>query len=53
MADTRSRKARHGAYVETMHSWSDDLSRTGLDATPERLEWVLFQHNGKALQPGS
>jgi hypothetical protein len=53
MAGSRLRKARYGAYVETMHSWSEDLSRTGLDATPERLEWVLFQHNGKALPSGS
>jgi hypothetical protein len=57
-ADTKSmaggaryRKARYRAYVETMHSWSDELSRSGLDATPQRLEWVLFQQNGKALQP--
>jgi GTP cyclohydrolase I len=53
MAGSRLRKARYRAYVETMHSWSEDLSRSGLDATPERLEWVLFENNGKALQPGS
>ncbi len=49
MAGTRSRKARYRAYVETMHSWSDDLSQSGIDIKAERLEWVLFQHNGKAL----
>jgi hypothetical protein len=53
MAGSRLRKARYRAYVETMHSWSDDLSRSGLDAAPERLEWVLFENNGKLLQAGS
>lgn len=49
MAGTRFRKARYRAYVETMHSWSQDLTQLGMDTKPERLEWVLFEHKGKPL----
>lgn len=53
MAGARFRKARYRAYVETIHLWSEDLSRAGVDIDAERLEWVLFRHNGRALPTAS
>ncbi|WP_454299762.1 8-oxoguanine DNA glycosylase OGG fold protein [Salana multivorans] len=38
------RSLRYQAYVEVLHSWA---SSAGVEA--DRLEWVLFRHNGGTL----
>jgi hypothetical protein len=47
LAGSRNKAARYRAYVEAMHAWARDLSADGRTVTAERLEWVLFEHNGK------
>lgn len=44
LAGTRRLAKRYRAYVEALHSWSAEL---GGRATPERLEWIMFCHNGE------
>jgi hypothetical protein len=34
---------RYVAYVEALHAWA---THVGSGTTPERLEWVMFCHNG-------
>jgi hypothetical protein len=45
-----NRSSRYRAYVDHLHAWAADpaaeATTVGVDA--ERLEWVLFRHNGKA-----
>lgn len=43
LADSRNWRHRFQSYVETVHQWAVD---TGTEA--QRLEWILFCHNGKA-----
>lgn len=45
LAGSRSRARRYQSYVETVHEWA---AETGVDA--QRLEWILFAHNGKELE---
>lgn len=40
---------RYRAYVELVHEWADDLE----GITAQRIEWVLFMHNGRALSDTS
>ena len=51
LAGSRYKAARYAAYVEALHAWARDLAETGRTVTAERLEWVLFRHNGKPLPP--
>lgn len=45
LAGSLSRARRYQSYVETVHEWA---AETGDDA--QRLEWILFAHNGKGLE---
>jgi hypothetical protein len=47
LAGSRNKAARYRAYVGALHAWARDLSADGRTVTAERLEWVLFEHNGK------
>jgi hypothetical protein len=49
MAGTRDRGQRYASYVEHLHAWSTELTAAGRPCSPERLEWVLFKHQGRAL----
>jgi hypothetical protein len=44
LADSHRRKHRYRAYVQALHLWAKELS-----VPAERLEWILFRHNGKPL----
>ncbi|MEU8260445.1 hypothetical protein AB0C02_07475 [Micromonospora sp. NPDC048999] len=46
LANTRRRDRRYCAYVEALHRWSDSLFESGIQCSAERLEWILFSHNG-------
>lgn len=50
MAASSNRARRYRAYVEHMHAWTAELATepTTADVDAERLEWVLFRHNGEA-----
>lgn len=52
MARTRLRAKRYTAYVDCMHQWSDALACEGAAINSARLEWILFDHNGRPLRPG-
>lgn len=45
LAGSRRRARRYQSYVETIYKWA---AETGVDA--QRLEWILFAHNGKKLE---
>jgi len=49
MAGSSNRARRYRAYVEHMHAWAAELATETptADVEAERLEWVLFRHNGK------
>lgn len=51
----RDRKwaVRCAAYVEHLHGWASDLTTTGCPVDGERLEWIMFEHNGEPLPPPS
>ena len=51
MADDRRWAARYVAYVEHLHRWADEMTTTDRPVDGERLEWILFEHNGKPLPP--
>jgi hypothetical protein len=51
LAGSRYLGHRYAAYVHHLHAWSGTLREDGADCSAERLEWILFTHNGKAL-PG-
>lgn len=54
MADDDRRWAvRCVAYVEHLHGWASELTATGCPVDGERLEWIMFEHNGKPLPPPS
>jgi hypothetical protein len=44
LADSHRRKHRYRAYVQALHRWAEELS-----VPAERLEWILFRHNGGLL----
>lgn len=50
MAASSNRARRYRAYVEHLHAWAAELATepTTADVDAERLEWVLFRHNGEA-----
>lgn len=48
LAGSRRRADRYRAYVETVHRWAIEYQMAGLDVTAERIEFVLFHHNGGA-----
>lgn len=52
MACSRRVADRYGAYVHKLHTWAESLNAEGRQVSADRLEWVLFRHNG-AAQPGS
>ncbi|MFC4018838.1 hypothetical protein ACFOW4_12920 [Micromonospora sp. GCM10011542] len=49
LAGTRRRDRRYCAYVEHLHLWSNSVREAGIQCSAERLEWILFAHNGAAL----
>lgn len=50
MAGDRRRALRYQAYVVALHSWAEDLRTQGVeDADAQRLEWMMFRHNGADL----
>ena len=49
MAGVRDRGERYAAYVAHLHSWSVQLTEAGQPCSAERLEWLMFKHQGKAL----
>jgi hypothetical protein len=53
MAGDRRRAARYASYVEHLHGWADELTTTGHRVDSERLEWIMFEHNGEPLPPAS
>ncbi|RIQ31205.1 8-oxoguanine DNA glycosylase OGG fold protein [Jiangella rhizosphaerae] len=48
LAGSRRRADRYRAYVETVHRWAVELQLAGHDVDAERIEFVLFHHNGGA-----
>lgn len=44
LSDSRRWADRYESYVQAMHWWASELS--GTDLSPQRLEWILFLHNG-------
>ncbi|WP_205873522.1 8-oxoguanine DNA glycosylase OGG fold protein [Mycobacterium camsae] len=46
IARERNDPWRYVAYLEALHTWADKL---GHPTTASRLEWILFQHNGKPI----
>ncbi|MBB5787042.1 hypothetical protein [Jiangella mangrovi] len=48
LAGSRRRADRYRAYVETVHRWALEFQMSGLDIDAERIEFVLFHHNGGA-----
>ena len=54
MADDDRRWAVRGAaYVEHLYCWASELTAAGCPVDGERLEWIMFEHNGKPLPPPS
>lgn len=53
MAGDRRRAARYASYVEHLYGWADELTTTDRLVDGERLEWIMFEHNGKPLPPAS
>lgn len=49
MTDRRGPAPRYAAYVQAIHWWADDLTGRGSATTADRLEWVLFEHDGRPL----
>lgn len=49
MTNRRGASARYAAYVQAIHAWADELTDRGRATTADRLEWVLFEHNGRQL----
>jgi 8-oxoguanine DNA glycosylase-like protein len=43
LTDSRFWRDRYTAYVATVHSWAEQLG----DVSAQRIEWVLFMHNGR------
>jgi len=37
--------------IDCMHDWSDVHSRQRITCSAERLEWILFKHNGGPAWP--
>lgn len=46
LAGSRLRRRRYWAYVAAMHDWAALLHTAGQDVDADRLEWILFTHNG-------
>lgn len=53
LAGTLCRDRRYCAYIEHLHLWSNSLHEAGIQCSAERLEWILFAHNGAALPQDS
>jgi 8-oxoguanine DNA glycosylase-like protein len=51
LAGTRDRGARYASYVEHLHAWSIQLTDAGQPCSAQRLEWLMFKHQGRSL-PG-
>lgn len=49
LAHRASLARRYVAYVELLHRWADELTGDGLSVDAERIEFVLFNHNGREL----
>ncbi|WP_146228142.1 8-oxoguanine DNA glycosylase OGG fold protein [Micromonospora sp. S4605] len=49
LANTRLRSRRYQAYVEHLYLWTHSLREAGIECSAERLEWILFSHNGADL----
>jgi hypothetical protein len=49
LAGSRIRAARYQAYVDTIYKWAHALAAEGLAVDGQRLEWILFAHNGQPL----
>jgi len=47
MAGTPRRSRRYAAYVDTMHQWAQSLTQDGCAVSADRLEWILFAHDGR------
>jgi hypothetical protein len=47
LAGSRNWGRRYAAYVDHLHLWSYELNSQGVQCDAERLEWILFRHNGK------
>jgi hypothetical protein len=53
MADDRRWAARYASYVEHLYRWADELTTADHPVDGERLEWIMFEHNGKPLPRAS
>jgi hypothetical protein len=53
MAGNRRRAVRYASYVEHLYRWADELTTPESPVDGERLEWIMFEHNGKPLPPTS
>jgi hypothetical protein len=51
MANDRRWAARYAAYVEQLYRWADEVTTTESPVSGERLEWIMFAHDGKPLPP--
>lgn len=46
--EKRGYSAEYALYVELLHEWASQMPKE-MSVTASKLEWILFQHNGKEL----